>query len=56
MFAPVTVRTRKIRNGIIGDGWRDSSTRKATNNAAEAMRKPIVRPLLQPTSGAFEIP
>ena len=55
-FAPVTVRTRKIRKGIIGDGCRDSMTMNAASNSAAAMRKPIVRPLLQPTSGAFEMP
>ncbi len=54
-FAPVTVFVRKIRNGTIGDSCRDSITRNVASRAPEAISSPIVRPLAQPTSGAFEI-
>ena len=45
-----------IWKGIIGDGCLDSITRNVASKTAAATRKRIVRALLQPTSGAFEIP
>ena len=44
-----------MSNGTIGDGLRVSITRNATKSAAEQISSPIVRPVAQPTSGAFEI-
>ena len=44
-----------MSNGTIGDALRVSITRNATKSTAEAISSPIVRPVAQPTSGAFEI-
>jgi len=43
-----------MSNGTIGEELRVSITRNATKSAADAISSPIVRPLPQPTCGAFE--
>ena len=55
MFAPATVRTRKIENGINGCFARASIARNATSSAAETTRRTIVQLDPQPWSGACEI-
>ena len=46
---------RKMSNGTIGDELRLSITTNATKSAVDPISSPIVRPVAQPTSGAFEI-
>ena len=53
-FAPATVRTRKMWNGISGSLTRDSITRKAMSRAAAMASREIVQPEPQPWAGAFE--
>src|SRR5581483_7254449 len=53
-FAPATVLTRKMRNGISGSWTRDSITRNATINAAATASRPSVHAVPQPCDGAFE--
>ena len=55
MFAPASVRMRKIRNGTSGFATRSSVTTKAASSAALTASRPIVRTVAQPTCGAFEI-
>ncbi len=54
MLAPVTVRTRKMRNGISGSFVRDSMTTNATSSSAESASRRSVQPDPQPCSGAFD--
>ena len=49
MFAPLTVRTRKMSNGISGLWTRFSITTNATISAPDAISSPIVRVVPQPT-------
>ncbi len=53
-FAPATVRTRKMWNGISGSFARDSISRNAPSRIADAASREIVQPEPQPWSGAFE--
>ena len=53
-FAPATVRTRKMLNGISGSRTRDSITRKMPSSTSEAAMRENVQPEVQPWSGAFE--
>ena len=53
-FAPATVRTRKMRNGINGSFARDSITRNATRSAAATTSREIVQAVPQPWFGASE--
>ena len=48
MFAPTSVRSRKIENGISGSLARDSQTRKLPMSAAAAVNRPIVSTEPQP--------
>jgi hypothetical protein len=54
MFAPVTVRTRKMRNGISGSFARDSMNTNASSSAAAIASRSSVQPEPQPWSGAFD--
>src|SRR5438034_1275119 len=54
-LAVLTVASRQIENGISGSATRVSITRNAASSTAAAISSPIVRPVAQPTSGAFEI-
>jgi hypothetical protein len=55
MFAAVSVRIRKMRNGTSGLPTRSSVATKAARRAPATTSSPIVRAVAQPTSGAFEI-
>ena len=55
MFAPASVRTRKIDSGISGFATRASQTTKKTISAPAAISRTIVVTSLQPSTGAFEI-
>ena len=53
-FAPVTVRMRKIENGINGSRTRDSITRNTTSSTTVSASRPSVQAEAQPWLGAFE--
>ena len=55
MFAAVSVRIRKIENGVNGAVMRASQRTNAARIRPDSTRRPTVRPVAQPTSGAFEI-
>ena len=55
MFAAVSVRMRKTEKGTSGASTRSSQATKAARITPESASRPIVRPVAQPTSGAFAI-
>jgi hypothetical protein len=55
MFAPTSVRSRKIENGMSGSRVRDSQPAKAASSTSEAANRPIVSAEPQPRSLAWVI-